>query len=74
MADFSIVDDILDLLMDGNEHAIGEFLVKTRLSLKKLMILFDFLRAYEFVKVNFKLGIVKINPVVKGFLKGANQD
>jgi DNA-binding IclR family transcriptional regulator len=65
-----LIDSIIDILLNGGEHTIGEVFERTGIKLKKLIALLDFLQEFDFVKVNHKLGTVIIVSSAKlGFRK-----
>lgn len=59
---------ILELLMDGKWHSIGELLKITGLASDKIKTTLDFLREYDFVVLDRKTKRVKLEDRAKEFL------
>jgi len=57
-----VIDEILDILVDGEEHSYSEFQSKTGLSEKKVDAIARFLTAYGMVTLCTQTNKLKMTP------------
>lgn len=65
----SAIDDILELLEDGNWHDISEAVKKSKLHESKVEIILGFLAKYRFVDFDEEQQKAKLTPPLLKFLK-----
>jgi len=64
-----VIDDVMDILTDGEWHTRQEIMEKTKLNQEKLDKLLRFLGAYGFIRLCTQRPQVKVTTAVLEFLR-----
>lgn len=63
------MDDVLELLEDGEWHEVREAVKKSRLHESKVELILGFLAEYKFINLNKEQRKAKLTPPMVKFLK-----
>ena len=63
-----LIDNILELLSDGEWHHVKELLSATHAKPIRLLTCINFLIHHDFIQINRKEGKIKLLPQIKDFL------
>lgn len=64
-----VVDQILDLLRNGEWHGVSELVDKSGVGERKVGLIVDFLRGFGFLESDARVGRVRLSPALLLFLR-----